>query len=105
VWIRGHWQIENGLHWVRDLTFAEDLSQIHTGAAPQVMASLRNLAISLHRLAGVTNIARRNDITAATHTGQSTYSRSSSFADPCPQGGPRRTASAVWHGRRGPWKG
>jgi predicted transposase YbfD/YdcC len=58
AWIRGHWQIENGLHWVRDVTFAEDLSRIHTGAAPQVMASLRNLAISLHRLAGATNIAK-----------------------------------------------
>jgi predicted transposase YbfD/YdcC len=58
AWIRGHWQIENGLHWIRDVTFAEDLSQIHTGAAPQVMAALRNLAISLHRLAGATNIAK-----------------------------------------------
>jgi DDE family transposase len=57
AWIRGHWQIENGLHWVRDVTFAEDLSQVRTGAAPQVMALLRNLAISLHRLAGATNIA------------------------------------------------
>ena len=57
AWIRGHWQIENGLHWVRDVTFAEDLSQVRTGHAPQVMASLRNLAISLHRLAGATNIA------------------------------------------------
>jgi predicted transposase YbfD/YdcC len=58
AWIRGHWQIENALHWVRDVTFAEDLSQIHTGSGPQVMASLRNLAISLHRLAGATNIAK-----------------------------------------------
>jgi predicted transposase YbfD/YdcC len=57
-WVRGHWQIENGLHWVRDVTYAEDASQIRTGAGPQVMASLRNLAISLHRLAGATNIAR-----------------------------------------------
>jgi predicted transposase YbfD/YdcC len=57
-WIRGHWQIENGLHWVRDVTFGEDLSQIRTGAAPQVMATLRNLAISLHRLSGATNIAK-----------------------------------------------
>ena len=47
---RGHWGIENGLHWVRDVTFAEDLSQIRTGAGPQVMATLRNLAISLIRL-------------------------------------------------------
>jgi predicted transposase YbfD/YdcC len=58
AWIRGHWQIENGLHWVRDVTFGEDLSQIRTGAAPQVMATLRNLVISLHRLAGATNIAK-----------------------------------------------
>jgi predicted transposase YbfD/YdcC len=57
AWIRGHWQIENGLHWVRDVTYAEDLSQVRTGAGPQVMATLRNLAISLHRLAGATNIA------------------------------------------------
>jgi predicted transposase YbfD/YdcC len=56
-WIRGHWQIENALHWVRDVTFGEDLSQVRTGAAPQVMATLRNLAISLHRLDGATNIA------------------------------------------------
>jgi hypothetical protein len=55
---RGQSQIENGLHWVRDVTFAEDLSQVRTGAAPQVMASLRNLAISLHRFAGATNIAK-----------------------------------------------
>jgi predicted transposase YbfD/YdcC len=58
AWIRGHWQIENALHWVRDVTFGEDLSQVRTGAAPQVMATLRNLAISLHRLAGATNIAK-----------------------------------------------
>lgn len=58
AWIRGHWQIENALHWVRDVTFGEDLSQIRTGAAPQVMATLRNLVISLHRLAGSTNIAK-----------------------------------------------
>jgi len=57
-WIRGHWQIENALHWVRDVTFGEDLSQVHTGAAPQVMATVRNLVISLHRLAGATNIAK-----------------------------------------------
>lgn len=40
-----------------DITFGEDLSQLHTGNAPQVIASLRNLAISLHRLAGATNTA------------------------------------------------
>jgi predicted transposase YbfD/YdcC len=57
-WIRGHWHIENKLHWVRDVTYAEDLSQVRTGNGPQVMAALRNLAISVLRLAGHTNIAR-----------------------------------------------
>jgi predicted transposase YbfD/YdcC len=47
---RGHWEIENRVHWVRDVVFAEDLSQIRTGAGPRVMATLRNLAISLIRL-------------------------------------------------------
>jgi len=49
---RGHWTIENRLHWVRDVTFDEDRSRVRTGAGAQVMASLRNLAISLLRLAG-----------------------------------------------------
>jgi predicted transposase YbfD/YdcC len=57
TWLRGHWHIENKLHWVRDVTFAEDHSQVRTGNAPRVMATFRNLAISLHRLAGATNIA------------------------------------------------
>ena len=54
---RGHWEIENRLHWVRDVTFDEDRSQVRRGHGPQVMASLRNLAISLLRMAGATNIA------------------------------------------------
>jgi hypothetical protein len=40
------------------VTSAEDLSEVRTGAAPQVMALLRNLAISLHRFAGAKNIAK-----------------------------------------------
>lgn len=55
--IRSHWHIENRLHWVRDMTFAEDHSQIRTGHGPAVMAVLRNLAISVHRRHGATNIA------------------------------------------------
>jgi predicted transposase YbfD/YdcC len=54
---RAHWGIENRVHWVRDVTDAEDLSQIRTGHGPAVMATLRNLAISSHRKAGATNIA------------------------------------------------
>jgi len=54
---RAQWEIENRIHWVRDVTFDEDRSQVRRGNGPQVMASLRNLAISLLRLAGVINIA------------------------------------------------
>jgi predicted transposase YbfD/YdcC len=57
AWLRGHWAIENRLHWVRDVTFAEDHSQNRTGAGPQVMATLRNTVIGLLRLDGHTNIA------------------------------------------------
>jgi predicted transposase YbfD/YdcC len=54
---RSHWSIENRLHWVRDVTFDEDRSQVRKGAAAQAMAALRNLAIGLLRRAGATNIA------------------------------------------------
>lgn len=55
---RDHWSIENRLHYVRDTTFDEDHSQVRKRAAPHMMASLRNLAIGLLRLAGAsTNIA------------------------------------------------
>jgi predicted transposase YbfD/YdcC len=55
---REHWHIENKLHWVRDVTFDEDRSTVRSGSIPQVMAALRNLAISLLRLLGATNIAK-----------------------------------------------
>lgn len=55
--VRGHWEIENRLHWVRDVSYGEDASRVRTGTAPRVMASLRNLAISALRLTGHTNIA------------------------------------------------
>lgn len=54
---RGHWGIEDRLHWVRDVTYDEDRSQIRTGNGPRVMASLRNLAITILRLTGHTSIA------------------------------------------------
>jgi len=55
--IRGHWGIEDRLHWVRDMDFDEDRSQVRTAAGPQIMASLRNLAITILRLAGHAGIA------------------------------------------------
>jgi hypothetical protein len=57
VLVRGQWQIQNRAHWVRDVTFDEDRSQVRSGHGPQVMATLRNLAISRLRLAGQRNIA------------------------------------------------
>jgi predicted transposase YbfD/YdcC len=56
--IRGHWGIENRLHWVRDTTFDEDRCQVRTAAAPRVLAALRNLAIGALHHAGATNIAK-----------------------------------------------
>jgi len=55
--VRGHWSIENRLHWVRDVTLGEDASQVRTGAAPQVMAAPRNIVIGLLQQAGSANIA------------------------------------------------
>ncbi|WP_419248800.1 hypothetical protein [Streptomyces melanogenes] len=54
--IRDHWKIE-ALHHVRDVTFAEDASQLRTGTAPRAMATCRNLAIGALRPAGKTSIA------------------------------------------------
>lgn len=54
--VRGHWTVE-ATHWVRDVIYAEDASRVHTGNAPRVMATLRNVSISLLRLDEVTNIA------------------------------------------------
>lgn len=54
---RGHWQIENGLHYVRDVTLGEDACQVRSDHAPANLAASRNAALNLLRLAGVTNIA------------------------------------------------
>jgi hypothetical protein len=54
--VRGHWAIE-ALHHVRDVTFAEDASQVRTGTGPQVMACLRNLVIGVFSRAGPVNLA------------------------------------------------
>jgi predicted transposase YbfD/YdcC len=54
---RGHWSIENQSHWVRDVTFDEDRSQVRCGNLPKVMAALRATAIGLLRAHGHTRIA------------------------------------------------
>jgi hypothetical protein len=53
---RGHWTIENPIHYVRDVTFGEDRSTAHTGHTPENLATLRNLVIGLCGLDG----ARKN---------------------------------------------
>src|SRR3954465_8828955 len=57
TWVRGHWSIEARLHWVRDVTFAEDHSQVRTDHGPVNLAALRTLAINALRLTGHANIA------------------------------------------------
>ena len=49
--------MEDRLHWIRDVTYDEDHSQVRTGNGPRVMASLGNLAITVLRLTGETSIA------------------------------------------------
>ena len=41
--IRGHWHIEDRLHWVRDMDYDEDRSRVRTASGPRVMAALRIL--------------------------------------------------------------
>lgn len=57
AWWRGHWGIENRLHYVRDVTFQEDACRIRCGNAPQNLAALRNGLVSLLRFRGHDNIA------------------------------------------------
>jgi predicted transposase YbfD/YdcC len=56
IW-RGHWTIENRVHYVRDVTFGEDSCQVHAGKAPRVLAALRNAVLNLLRSFGWNNIS------------------------------------------------
>ena len=53
-WIRAHWRIENGCHYVRDTAFAEDASRIRKN--PDIVARLRSFAYNLIRARGCHNI-------------------------------------------------
>ncbi len=65
---RGHWSIENRSHYVRDVTFGEDRSRLRTGNAPQIMAALRNLAITLiHRFGSSQIRATRHHFASCPH--------------------------------------
>jgi len=60
---RGHWEIENRRHYVRDVTFDEARSTVRSGAAPQTLGACRNLAMALLRRAGLPTIAAGLDLT------------------------------------------
>lgn len=49
--IRGHWAIENRLHWVLDVTFADDQSRLRKGHGARNMATVRHFALNLVRAA------------------------------------------------------
>jgi predicted transposase YbfD/YdcC len=57
--VRGHWQIENGLHYVKDVTLGEDRSLMHKGNGPSIMAVLRDTVVSVLHRAGWRTIAER----------------------------------------------
>jgi hypothetical protein len=92
-----HWAIE-ALHHLRDVTFAEDTSQVHTGDAPPIMASLRNLAIGILRATAAATAPPRWVATPATppescHCLASPAREPSSRTSPRPWAGPRLIAA------------
>lgn len=54
---RGHWHIENRLHWVRDMSLGEDACRVRTGEAPEILAAIRNSVLWLIRSSGLAQIA------------------------------------------------
>lgn len=54
---RQHWQIENGVFHVRDVTMGEDACRVRTGAAPMILSTMRNVVLNLLNGLGVANKA------------------------------------------------
>jgi predicted transposase YbfD/YdcC len=66
--VRGHWRIENSLHWVLDVIFKEDLSRLRKGHGAHNMAVVRHFALNLVRAAGdKRSIKRRRKCAAFNH--------------------------------------
>lgn len=59
--LRGHWCIENNLHWTKDVVFLEDKQTVRLGNAPQIMSFLRSMCISIF------NICKFKSISDAIH--------------------------------------
>jgi len=58
--VRGHWGIENRLHWVLDVVFKDDLSRLRSGHAPENMAVVRHMATNLlHHAKPTTSLKNR----------------------------------------------
>lgn len=57
-WIRAHWQIENRLHWGKDVVLKEDTAPMCSGHAPENMAILRTISVNLLRLNGFASITQ-----------------------------------------------
>jgi predicted transposase YbfD/YdcC len=55
--VRGHWAIENSLHWVKDVTLKEDDSKIRKGNAPQNISAIKNISLNIFRVNDYTNMA------------------------------------------------
>jgi hypothetical protein len=53
---RGHWSIENNLHWTRDVLMNEDRARVRSGSLPHALATLRNTTISILKLLGYHSI-------------------------------------------------
>lgn len=54
---RSHWSIENRLHHVRDVTFGEDACRVRQGSSPELLAGLRNAALTLLRQLKIPSVA------------------------------------------------
>lgn len=55
-WWRGHWGIENRLHWLRDTAWGEDRCRVRTGHTPRLLSTFRNAALNFMRSAGSNQI-------------------------------------------------
>ena len=56
---RGHWGIENGLHYRRDETLREDWCHLRLGHAQRMMAAINNLVLGLLLRRGVNNVPQQ----------------------------------------------
>jgi predicted transposase YbfD/YdcC len=66
--VQAEWGIENKIHYVRDVTFGEDVSRIRTGHGPQNMATLRSVAMNFLRRMGGSIADARRQLAVAPHT-------------------------------------